>query len=154
MDGPDGYKYYWRDLRRPAQSYIRRQNGGGSMMVWGAFSAEGKSQLAVLRGRQNSGHDVHTLSEYLLPFAHKHHGTDFLLQQDNASIHVSRETKEFMDEMDVKRMEWPARSPDCNPIENIWGKMASRVYAHGRQYNSVAELEKAILLAWESIEKE
>ncbi|KAE8994382.1 hypothetical protein PF005_g17413 [Phytophthora fragariae] len=24
LDEPNGYKYYWRDLRRPAQSYIRR----------------------------------------------------------------------------------------------------------------------------------
>ncbi|KAG6611452.1 putative retroelement [Phytophthora cinnamomi] len=120
-------------------------------MVWGAFSAQGKSQL---RGRQNSGHYIHTFSEYLLLFAHMHHGRDFMFQQDNASIHVSRETKEFMDEMDVKRMEWTARSPDWNPIENVWGKRVSRVYTHGRLYNSVAELEKAILLAWESIEKE
>ncbi|KAG2905584.1 hypothetical protein PC115_g14565 [Phytophthora cactorum] len=33
LDGPDGFKYYWRDMRQPAQSYVRRQNGGGSIMV-------------------------------------------------------------------------------------------------------------------------
>uniref|UniRef100_H3GJC1 Tc3 transposase DNA binding domain-containing protein n=1 Tax=Phytophthora ramorum TaxID=164328 RepID=H3GJC1_PHYRM len=37
---PDGFKYYWRDMRRPAQSFVRRQNGGGSVMVWGTFSAQ------------------------------------------------------------------------------------------------------------------
>ncbi|KAG1707950.1 hypothetical protein DVH05_024602 [Phytophthora capsici] len=33
LDDPDGYKYYWRDLRKSAQSYVCHQNGGGSVMV-------------------------------------------------------------------------------------------------------------------------
>ncbi|KAG3254596.1 hypothetical protein PI124_g875 [Phytophthora idaei] len=57
LDGPDGFKCYWRGMRRPAQSYVRRQNGGGSIMVWTAFSAAGKSQVAILRGRQNSARE-------------------------------------------------------------------------------------------------
>ncbi|KAG3084758.1 hypothetical protein PI124_g18076 [Phytophthora idaei] len=51
-------------------------------------------------------------------------------------------------------MVWPARSPDCTPIENVWSIMASRVYAHGRQYRTVGELEVAIMAAWDSIEQE
>ncbi|KAG2780483.1 hypothetical protein PC116_g17528 [Phytophthora cactorum] len=51
-------------------------------------------------------------------------------------------------------MVWPARSPDYNPIENVWSAMASRVYAHGRQYDSVDQLEAAIFAAWDSIEQE
>ncbi|KAG2816009.1 hypothetical protein PC111_g13308 [Phytophthora cactorum] len=133
LDGPNGYKFYWHDLRQPTQSYARRQSGGGSVMVWGAFSDKGKSKLAILRGRQNS---------------------DYVFQQDNASIHASRETKQFLQEMQVNIMVWPARSPDYNPIENVWSAMASRVYAHGRQYDSVDQLEAAIFAAWDSIEQE
>ncbi|RAW39304.1 hypothetical protein PC110_g4446 [Phytophthora cactorum] len=54
LDGPEGYKFYSHDLRQPTQSYVRRQNGGGSVMVCGAFSDKGKSKLAILRDRQNS----------------------------------------------------------------------------------------------------
>ncbi|POM64378.1 transposable element Tc3 Transposase [Phytophthora palmivora] len=145
LDGPDGFKYYWRDIRQPPQSYIRRQNGGGSVMVWGAFSA----------------------AEYMLPFAHANYGIDFVFQQDNASIHASRETTHFLQEMQVNTMiwsprspdcnpienRWSARSPDCNPIENIWSATAARVYAHGRQYRTVDQLEAAILNAWASTEE-
>ncbi|POM57899.1 Transposase [Phytophthora palmivora] len=143
-DGPDGFKFYWRDMRRPLQSYLQRQNGGGSVMVWGAFSAEGKSKLVFLKGRQNSGDYIYTISEYMLPFAHSNHGTDFVFQQDNASIHASRETTHFLKEMEFETMVWPARSPDCNPIENEWSVMAARVYVHGRQYSATDQLEIAI----------
>ncbi|GMF38838.1 unnamed protein product [Phytophthora lilii] len=68
----------------------------------------------------------------MLPFAHSNYGVDYVFQQDNASIHASRETKAFLQEQQVDTMVWPARSPDCNRIENVWSAMAARVYAHGR----------------------
>lgn len=159
LDGPDGFKHYWRDLRRPPREYVRRQNGGGSVMVWGAFSVKGLSALAVLRGKQCSSDYIYTVSEYLLPFAHRHHGVDYLYQQDNAPIHASRETTEFLESETkeyfegehVRVMEWPARSPDLNPIENVWSILAGVVYANGHQYNTVGELEQAIRGAWDGL---
>ncbi|KAG3107622.1 hypothetical protein PI125_g12563 [Phytophthora idaei] len=44
-------------------------------------------------------------------------------------------------------MVWPACSPGCNPIENVWSAVASRVYVHGRQYGNVGQLEAAIFAA-------
>ncbi|KAG3145294.1 hypothetical protein PI126_g13796 [Phytophthora idaei] len=123
-------------------------------MVWGAFSAAGKSKLAILRGRQSSGDYIYSLPEYLLPFAHANYGVDFVFQQDNASIHASRETKQFLEKNEVITMVWLARSPDCNPIENVWSSMAAKVYAHGHQYRTVAELEEAVLAAWDAIGQE
>ena len=35
FDGPNGFRFYWRDLRRPAQQAVRRQQGGGSIIVRG-----------------------------------------------------------------------------------------------------------------------
>ncbi|POM79232.1 Hypothetical protein PHPALM_3143 [Phytophthora palmivora] len=90
-DGPDGFQFYWRDMRRSPQSYQQRQNGEGSVMIWGG-------------DRQNSGDYIYTISEYMLPFAHSNHGTDFVVQQDNASIHASRETTHFLKEMKVDTM--------------------------------------------------
>ena len=37
LDGPDGLKYYWHCLRNDPKVAFSRQNGGGSVMVWGAF---------------------------------------------------------------------------------------------------------------------
>ncbi|GMF23913.1 unnamed protein product [Phytophthora fragariaefolia] len=58
LDGPDGFQYYWRDLRTPSRQTKRRQAGCGSVMVWAAFSSQGKSPLVVLTGKQNSDNYV------------------------------------------------------------------------------------------------
>ena len=65
-------------------------------MVWGGFWRNGKTKLAILDGNQDAGNYIWTLSEYLLPYAHLHFGTDFVFQQDNASIHTPWETKDFL----------------------------------------------------------
>ncbi|KAG3108305.1 hypothetical protein PI124_g12577 [Phytophthora idaei] len=153
LDGPDGLRHYWQDVRHPARQTERRQNGGGSVMVWGSFSAAGRSKLAVLEGRQASEHYIRTVSEYMLPFAHLHYGLDYIYQQDNASIHRSHLTKDFFEEEDITMLNWPARSPDLNPIENVWSMMARYVYANGRQYDNVASPTGAILETWEAIEQ-
>ena len=54
LDGPDSFQYYWRDLRKDEQIFGRRPFGGGSLMIWEAFSAEGKASLVLMKGRQNS----------------------------------------------------------------------------------------------------
>jgi transposase/DNA-binding CsgD family transcriptional regulator len=151
LDGPDGFQNYWRDLRRPPRRTKRRQAGGGSVMVWAAFSARGKSQLVVLTGRQNSDDYVYTLSEFLLPFAHLNYGTDFIFQQDNASIHTSARTKDFFADQEVEVLDWPSKSPDLNPIENLWSIMSRRVYSNGRQFERVPDLKAALFEAWHSI---
>ena len=47
-------------------------------------------------------------------------GTKTILQWDNAPSHVSTKALEFYEKNKIERIEWPAKSPDLNPIENIW----------------------------------
>ncbi|GBM46391.1 Transposable element Tc3 transposase [Araneus ventricosus] len=69
LDGPDGNIKYWHDLRKQPGSFFSRQNGGGSVMVWAAFSFNGQVGLAFLDGRQNSPKYIETLENHLMPFA-------------------------------------------------------------------------------------
>ena len=71
LDGPDGLQHYWRDMRVSIRQANRRQMGGGSVMVWGGLSGVGKTELAILVGNQKSEDYIYTISEYLLPFAHR-----------------------------------------------------------------------------------
>ena len=51
----------------------------------------------------------------------------------------------------VHVMEWPAKRPDLNIIENVWGILARGVYADCRQLNTLEELREAILCTWRNL---
>ncbi|GMF26942.1 unnamed protein product [Phytophthora fragariaefolia] len=64
------------------------------------------------------------------------------------------ETTDFFKEIGATLLAWPARSPDLNPIENVWALRADKVYSHGKQYHSVPELKAAVMKAWDSVTME
>ena len=74
-----------------------------------------------------------------------------VFQQDNAPCHASREMNESLSSRNIKIMPWPAYFPDLNPIENIWGIMTQHVYAGGRQYYNLHDLQVAVQAAWEAV---
>ena len=51
-------------------------------------------------------------------------------------------------------MEWPSRSPDLNIIENVWGLLARKVYANGRQFKDLNSLTEAVAKAWDAIDED
>ena len=69
LDGPDGLAYYWHDIRREKKLFSKRQKGGGGVMVWGAFNEHFTSELAILRGNQNSHDYIRTIEDFMLPFS-------------------------------------------------------------------------------------
>ena len=45
-------------------------------------------------------------------------------------------------------LDWPANSPDLNPVEHCWAWLANQLL--GQSFRSEAELEAAIRAAWAS----
>ncbi|KAG6623518.1 putative retroelement [Phytophthora cinnamomi] len=84
--------------RKEKQIYSNRQSGGGSVFVWGAFSAKGKCELEFLEGKQNAEKYIITLGDYRFPFAHLYHGLNFQFQHDNGSIHAARAAKWYLED--------------------------------------------------------
>ncbi|ULT93786.1 hypothetical protein L3Y34_003345 [Caenorhabditis briggsae] len=54
LDGPDGNRNYWRDLQKDPQLFSRRNFGGGSVMIWGAFCNGKKLELQFITKKENS----------------------------------------------------------------------------------------------------
>jgi hypothetical protein len=66
IEGPDGAVYYLPDLRNEEQIFPKRQQGGGSIMVWAGNG--GKTNLAFQTGRMKANGYQDLLDTHLLPF--------------------------------------------------------------------------------------
>ncbi|GMF57803.1 unnamed protein product [Phytophthora fragariaefolia] len=75
-------------------------------------------------------------------------------QHDNASIHASRLTKDFLAAHNIEMLPCPAKRPDLNIIEKVWRLLAHRVYANGRQFDKPTDLIEQIKLEWSRIDPE
>ena len=78
-------------------------------------------------------------------------GENFILMDDNAHAHRARITDQYLEQATIVRMEWPARSPDLNPIEHAWDMLQTAVSSRPMQPASVQELRQALLEEWDQI---
>lgn len=120
-------------------------------MVWGAFCSNQILQLAVITTRMNSEEYTTVLENNLLPFFAGRNAAEWTYQQDNAAIHTSRLTRAWFQQHGINVLDWPSCSPDINPIENVWGILARRVYSENRQFQTIPELRAAVMEAWHHI---
>ncbi|CAH2083903.1 unnamed protein product [Euphydryas editha] len=152
FDGPDGFKYYWHDLRFDRKIMSRRAHGGASVMVWAGITGHLKTELAYCSGRMNAANYRELLHEHLLPFITLTEDKNIIFQQDNAPIHVASTTKKWFEDFGIRILEWPACSPDLNPMENVWGILARKIYDQEKpQINNISQLKQRLQSCWSEI---
>ncbi|MBN3296545.1 CP100 protein, partial [Amia calva] len=78
-------------------------------------------------------------------------GPGFLLVQNNARPNVARVCRQFLDDEDIDDIDWPSRSPDLNPIENLWEVMYRCIQRHQVAPQTAQELTDALIQVWEEI---
>ncbi|CAF3455492.1 unnamed protein product [Rotaria socialis] len=90
LDGPDGFSYYWHDLRKEEEIFSTRPLGGGSVMNWASFGWGSKSSICFVDGRMNAKGYREVLKKHLIDIGSCMGGSDWISQQDNAPIHRAK----------------------------------------------------------------
>jgi hypothetical protein len=141
-DGPDGYRSYWHQMLSevPVVRFSKDYNQFRGVMVWGCISSQGLLHMERIRGTVTAASYTAMLLGSAVASINRAHGTDFTFQQDNASPHRATSTVSALTEAGIKLLEWPALSPDLNPIENLWSMLVRKIYDEGRSYHSDDEL--------------
>lgn len=152
----DGPVKVWRKSNEAYQLACMRgtvKHGGGNVMVWGCMSYNGVGQLAFIDERMTAEVYSRILDNNLFQSADRLHlPSDFIFQQDNDPKHTARSTKAWMDEYGVLLLQWPAQSPDLNPIEHLWDQLERK--AGNRRCKTDKELKDLLTDAWNRLESE
>ncbi|GFY31454.1 transposable element Tcb2 transposase [Trichonephila clavipes] len=75
-------------------------------------------------------------------------GLQFLFMDDNAPCHRTVDVEQLLESEDIERMDWPARSPDLNPIEHVWDFLDRRLAARTLPPVTIRELRLALQEEW------
>ncbi|GFV13870.1 transposable element Tcb2 transposase [Trichonephila clavipes] len=67
---------------------------------------------------------------------------------DNAPCHRTVAAEQLLESEDIERMDWPARSPDLNPIEHVWDFLGRRLAARTLPPVTIRELRLALQDEW------
>ncbi|GFX74573.1 transposable element Tcb2 transposase [Trichonephila clavipes] len=90
------------------------------VLVYGGISIDGCTDLYIIRDGPLTARRYRdeTLRPIVVPYVAAI-GDDFILMDDNCWPHHSNLVEDFLFEERIVRMEWPACSPDMNPIEHV-----------------------------------
>jgi len=98
-------------------------------MVWGGISITGNTRLVIIEGHVNAvRYQDEILQPVAIPYLHNL-GPNSILQDDHARPHRARVITDYLQNVGVEGMEWPAKSPDLKPtlVGSAWAAVCVRV---------------------------
>ncbi|GFV47582.1 transposable element Tcb2 transposase [Trichonephila clavipes] len=126
--------------------------GGGGVLVYGGISIDGRTDLYIIRDGPLTARRYRDeiLRPIVVPYAAAI-GDDFILMDDNSRLHRANLVENSLFEEGIVQIEWPACSPDVNPIEHVWDALGRRVTSRQPPPQTLQELERALLEEWDRI---
>jgi transposase len=122
---------------------------GGSVMVWGMMSGNTKSPLLTINGNLNGQrYRDEVLDVVVRPHFQQHRAQRPLFMDDNARPHRARLVGDFKQAQNITSLEWPALSPDLNPIEQAWDALQRAINGRQPPVATLQDLEQALHQEW------
>ncbi|GFV38616.1 transposable element Tcb2 transposase [Trichonephila clavipes] len=123
-----------------------------SIMVWAGIMINGRTRLHVVANGTMTGQRY--IDEVLLPHVRLFRGAvgdKFVFMNDNATCHRTLAIQDCLDSEGIQRLVWPARSPDLNPIENVWDALGRQVAGRNYPPTNKNTLIRALTEEWDKL---
>jgi hypothetical protein len=66
-------------------------------------------------------------------------------------MYKARSIQKWFVEIGVEELDWPAQSPDLNPIEHLWDDLERQLRARPNHATSVPDLTNALVAEWKQV---
>jgi DNA-binding MarR family transcriptional regulator len=136
------------------QQYVQNTHRSGrfSINLWAWISVGSPGVMVHVEERLNSDVYSRILENIMVPSVQMAYpNNNFIFQQDNCSIHTAHRVTEWFENHNINVLDWPSRSPDLNPIENMWGLMVKKLQGSRLIFANREEFLNAITDAWQSL---
>ncbi|KAJ4439301.1 hypothetical protein ANN_07423 [Periplaneta americana] len=154
---PDGRERVWRRRGERFSQCCISENvpyGVVGVMVWAGVCTDARTELVfVENGRLTADRYITECLADHVPFG-QFVGDNFVLMHDNAWPHFAHAVGDYLQEVGIHVLPWPARSPDMNPIEHVWDMLGRHVKNRRPRPESLQELRRALGEEWELIPQE
>jgi transposase len=159
LDNTNKKEFYWKKVADPLnEKHIKKTKkfGGGSIMTWGCLTSEGTGELVRLNGKIDSAKYIQVLRDDLIKTIDNFNFDlrEVKFMQDNAPIHTAKSTMDWLKINKINVLDWPACSPDLNPIENLWEIIDQKIRKSPEKPKTLDELWNIIKRIWYSIDKD
>lgn len=147
-------KCYRQDNTRyePQNLAVRDTSGHITHNYWGAIGIEGPvTPIVRVQGRLTAPRYIgQIVRPHVIPIMNdfEDDGNPRIFMQDNAKPHTAALTMALFSRQRFEVMEWPPKSPDLNPIENVWSRMVYGWQLHPR---NDATLHAEVVERWRSL---
>lgn len=157
----DGAVYTWKEDGQPDLPHnvnTTLKHNGGSIMIWSCMTSFGVGYASsVVDGTMNSVIYTNILDSSYKDTL-KYYGLkneDVIFQQDGDTKHTSKYTKKWLARNGIKYIkDWPANSPDLNPIENLWHHIKNKLGQYATRPKNKDELWDRFTVEWYKLTKE
>ncbi|GFW71628.1 transposable element Tc3 transposase [Trichonephila clavipes] len=126
----------------------RHRYGGAGWLVWGGIILDSRTDLHVQSVTMTGDIYRDVILEQHVRLFRGAMGAEFLFMDDNFHPHRANIVDEYIQLEDITRMDWPAYSPDLNPIEIAWDMLGRRIVARQPSPTCLPELRRALLDEW------
>lgn len=148
----------WREVGTrfyPSNIVEKDRYGGPGVMVWGGIMLNGRTDLHIFDTGSVTGDRY--CQEVILPHVRLFRGAigaDFLFMDDNARPHRTHAVQQLLESEDITRLDWPAYSPDLNPIEHVWDALGRRIASRLHPPGNIQELKQMLSEEWALLPQE
>ena len=146
-----------RDKRNLLPRSFLRKDNVVSAQLWGAVGFNYKSKLVWVEFEDDSGTKKRLNNELYCEHMIKPHINDLcsknrIFMQDGARAHQAKDTLKFLQRHKINYIaDWPANSPDLNPIEQMWAYINRRLSHERAPASNPGELKAMIERIWDEI---